>query len=529
MKQQALPLEQEPQARPRDVELPVGWCWGTIPDLVGREGVFVDGDWVESKDQDPGGEVRLTQLADVGDGVFRDRSDRFLTGRKALELRCTLLEPQDLLVARMPDPLGRACLFPATSQPCCTVVDVCVVRPGSPGVDNRWLMHFINSPDFRARVAGLQAGSTRKRISRKNLATIEMPIPPLREQSVIAGVVDGHLSRLDAAVTGLQRVQANLKRYRASVLKEAVEGRLVPTEAELAKQEGRDYEHASVLLERILTERRRRWEEAELAKLEAKGSRPKDDKWKAKYEEPAAPDTSELPEGWCWAAMSSFCIAIGDVDHKMPKAQPEGVPYLSTKDFTEPDGIDLGGAKLISQEDYEQLCRKIRPERGDILLSRYGTVGEVRRVEHAGPLQAPYSIAILKLADPSVGPWLVLALRSQVLQSQMRRHTRATAQPDLGLAHIRELAVPMPPAAEMARILDVADDLVSIERNILESVGVQSARTARLRQSILKWAFEGKLVDQDPNDEPASALLERVRAERESATPAKKTRARREK
>ena len=82
----------------------------------------------------------------------------------------------------------------------------------------------------------------------------------------------------------------NLKRYRASVLKAAVEGRLVPTEAELARAEGRDYEPASVLLERILAERRRRWEEAELAKMKAKGKTPKGDRWRAKYKEPIPPD-----------------------------------------------------------------------------------------------------------------------------------------------------------------------------------------------------------------------------------------------
>ena len=84
----------------------------------------------------------------------------------------------------------------------------------------------------------------------------------------------------------LERVQRNLKRYRASVLKAAVEGRLVPTEAELARSEGRDYEPAPVLLERILAERRRRWEDAELAKMTAKGKAPRDDKWKETYRVP---------------------------------------------------------------------------------------------------------------------------------------------------------------------------------------------------------------------------------------------------
>ena len=93
---------------------------------------------------------------------------------------------------------------------------------------------------------------------------------PEAEQARIVESLDSYLTRLDAATEGLKRVEANLKRYRASVLKAAVEGHLVPTEAELAKKEKRTYEPASVLLERILKERRHRWEQFELAKLKAK-------------------------------------------------------------------------------------------------------------------------------------------------------------------------------------------------------------------------------------------------------------------
>lgn len=87
-------------------------------------GLFSDGDWVESKDQDPSGTVRLTQLADVGVGEFRDRSDRWLRTDQARDLRCTFLEPGDVLVARMPDPIGRACLAPRSIGTAVTVVDV---------------------------------------------------------------------------------------------------------------------------------------------------------------------------------------------------------------------------------------------------------------------------------------------------------------------------------------------------------------------------------------------------------------------
>jgi type I restriction enzyme S subunit len=216
-------------AVPSDL-LPSGWRNATLPELIGETGIFVDGDWIESKDQDPSGDVRLVQLADIGDGIYRDRSDRFLTSKKAEQLRCTVLQPGDMLVARMPDPLGRACIFPGDRRAAVTVVDVAVVRTSNPLVNSRWLMYCINSPQFRRAVASLQSGSTRMRISRKNLSKIVFPFPPRAAQDEIVSELEKQFSRLDEAVANLQRVKANLKRYKASVLKEAVEGRLVGTE-----------------------------------------------------------------------------------------------------------------------------------------------------------------------------------------------------------------------------------------------------------------------------------------------------------
>ena len=167
-------------------ELPAGWAWASIDDLVGSHGLFRDGDWVESKDQDPSGAVRLIQLADIGDGEFRNRSARFLTAAKAAELGCSYLREGDLLVARMPDPLGRACIFPLKGeQKFVTVVDICIVRFGHAQIDNRYFLYALNSPASRKRISDFQTGSTRKRISRGNLSTIEFPIPPLAPKHTV--------------------------------------------------------------------------------------------------------------------------------------------------------------------------------------------------------------------------------------------------------------------------------------------------------------------------------------------------------
>nr|WP_302475009.1 restriction endonuclease subunit S [Pseudomonas aeruginosa] len=159
-------------------------------EAISRSGLFSDGDWVESKDQDPEGDVRLIQLADIGVGEFIDKSNRFMTSKRADELRCSYLKAGDILVARMPDPIGRACIFPEDMGRCVTVVDICIVRPDSERIDNRWLMHLINSERFRNQIDRHVTGTTRQRISRGNLAGLEIPLPPLPEQKRIAAILD---------------------------------------------------------------------------------------------------------------------------------------------------------------------------------------------------------------------------------------------------------------------------------------------------------------------------------------------------
>lgn len=158
--------------------LPSGWAAAAIKDALRIESVMSDGDWVESKDQDPSGNIRLIQLADIGDGDFRNKSKRFMNLEAADRLNCTYLQKGDVLIARMPDPLGRACIFPGVGQESVTVVDVCLVRcsEGS-AVSSTILKHWINSPSVRNAIALQATGTTRKRITRKKLEALELPLP----------------------------------------------------------------------------------------------------------------------------------------------------------------------------------------------------------------------------------------------------------------------------------------------------------------------------------------------------------------
>jgi type I restriction enzyme S subunit len=169
--------------------------------------MIADGDWVESKDQDPNGQVRLTQLADVGDGEFRSRSDRWMNDEQALRLNVNYLQPGDLLMARMPDPLGRTCMVPENIGRAVTVVDVAIIRITRKDLNPKFVMWLLNSPGIRQQIEMLASGTTRRRITRKNLGTIDLPIPPIDEQNKIADAMEKQSSSLrrsllQAAFTG---------------------------------------------------------------------------------------------------------------------------------------------------------------------------------------------------------------------------------------------------------------------------------------------------------------------------------------
>lgn len=162
-----------------------------LGDLIKGNGLFKDGDWIESKDQDLNGDVRLIQLADIGIRNFINKSNRFMNYEKALELKCTFLEKGDILIARMPDPIGRCCEFPFEDiNKYVTVVDIAIFRNKNNDLNNRYLVHYINSDCFLNKVSSGVTGTTRQRISRKKLEDIQIPLPSLSEQKAIAEKLD---------------------------------------------------------------------------------------------------------------------------------------------------------------------------------------------------------------------------------------------------------------------------------------------------------------------------------------------------
>jgi type I restriction enzyme, S subunit len=218
-----------PQAAP--ASLPAGWAWVTLQTAVGEGGLIADGDWVETKDQDPTGNIRLLQLSDVGRGVFRNRSERFINEAAAARLGVTDVQTGDVLVSRLGDPPGDATLVPNLGQRAITSVDVCIVRPAAGAVSAEWLMWCCNSPRFRASVVQHQSGTTRKRISRSKLEQLCVPVPPLAQQRLLIDWIASQTARVARLEAAVEAGAHQLRALRRSILKAAFEGRLTRTDA----------------------------------------------------------------------------------------------------------------------------------------------------------------------------------------------------------------------------------------------------------------------------------------------------------
>lgn len=175
----------------------MGWPKYSIQSL---SEIFTDGDWIESKHQSSSG-IRLIQTGNIGEGVFKDRQDkaRYISKETFTKLKCFEVIPRDCLISRLPDPVGRACLIPKINGRAITSVDCTVVRFQLDKIEPRFFQYYSMSREYLQKVNSLTSGATRKRISRKNLGQVEIPLPELSEQKRIVAILDEAFADIDKA------------------------------------------------------------------------------------------------------------------------------------------------------------------------------------------------------------------------------------------------------------------------------------------------------------------------------------------
>lgn len=436
----------------------------TLAQLL-EDGLFVDGDWVETKDQDPNGQVRLIQLADIGDGVFRNRSSRFLTIEKANKLGCTFLQAGDVLVARMPEPLGRACIFPGVAQPAVTAVDVCILRPNPDRARPEWLVKAINSQGFRSSMQQYIRGTTRQRISRRNLGGLRLGVPPLDAQMKLAAEVDEIESTGQRASGHVATGRRAIERFREAVLGAACSGRLT---AEWRLRNPR------------------------FARGETAFENQRED----------VKRLIESPVEWVWRRLSDITEIRGGVQvgAKSKSDEPyREVPYLRVANVQR-GWLDLSEIKAILAS--ERKIAELRLEPGDMLFNEGGDrdklgrgwvwEGQIEECIHQN------HVFRARLRDKRMQPRFFSWYGNTVGASYFNDQGKQTVNlASLSVTKLGELPVPVPTVEEQAEIVRRIESLLSTADELLARIEVAERLINRSSQSVLAKAFRGGLVLSD--------------------------------
>ncbi len=390
------------------------------------------------------------------------------------------------------------------------------VIPDTLIANDRWLYYAFKVAIRQLGESAHAHGSTMTHINRLPFLAHRLPLPPMSEQLRIADRLDEVVSDFDSGVHELLTAQKKLKQYRQSLLKSAVDGSLTAQ----WRAQNPPTESGADLLARILRERRAQWEAAQLAKFNL-ASKPPPTDWQASYREPSGPSTHEstpLPVGWIWASAGQLLASLTSGSRDWAQFYGRGDCTFVMAQNVRPWRPDFTFRQAVDppQGDRDRLRSEIKVN--DLLVTIVGAnTGQSCRV--VGTLTSHFvcqSVALLRLVETDSSEFMNAVLNSP---AHGQRHFSAmnygAGRPHLSFEQLEMLLVPLPPLDEQQQIITLLND--QLESLTAQEAAIQQALklAAAQRQNILRAAFSGQLVPQDPNDEPASVLLARILAERD--------------
>ncbi len=488
------------------IELPKNWVWSRLCDIGKLSGGmtpsmnrsdFWDGDivWLSPKD------IKAHEVAD---------SELKISAIGLSETRLELYRPGCLFIVARSGILKRTFPVAINRVSAAANQDMKVLAPFLEGQERYLQIMFRGLTDFLLREL-VKTGTTVQSLKYAEFEHQPFPLPPQAEQYRIVAQVDELMAlcdRLEAArgtreavrdrlaAASLARLNTpdpetfqddarfalgampaltaradQIKQLRQTVLNLAVRGKLVPQE--------RTDEPASELLMDISKTRKKLY-------LEKKIPKPKQLPPVEGIELPFA-----VPSGWAWSRLGDLCYQVSDGPHFSPQyvAPEQGVPFLSTRNVR-PNGFDLSTIKYVSRADHEEFCKRIRPEKDDIIYTKGGTTGLAKVNDLDFEFSVWVHLAILRIEKKRLLPrYIEMALNSPHCYEQSQRYTQGISNFDLGLTRMIKITIPLPPLAEQIRIVAQVDELMALCDRLEASLTAASATRRRLLDALLTEAL----------------------------------------
>lgn len=401
---------------------------------LGHVATLTDGNWILKEDYSVSG-IRLLQIGDIGIAKFLDKSSKYVSENRVKELNCNVIDQtKDILISRMPDPVGRACISPSLPYPYIVAVDISILKPKNNIIDSSFLLLTLNSHQNFSNVLRYVSGSTRQRISRKNLEEIEILLPPKKEQEQIARI----LGSVDSTIEHLQQSIDLTQTIKKSMIKNLF-------------TKGVDHKKFKTI----------NWFFGKQIKI---------------------------PDNWDVKSCAEISTKILDGEHNSPPFSDHGIPYISSQHVK--SKISFKDCKYVSSDVYKKLIERCNPEFNDILITVKGTIGHCKRIDIKEDFCMDRNVGLIKPKPEQINSiYLEQILSSDIVQNQILFLLDSNVIPSLYLHRIKSIKLILPPLQEQEQITSIISKINS-KINFLES---KKIIYTKIKQGMTQKLLSGKL------------------------------------
>lgn len=514
--------------------LPKGWALTQIGDLFAtlEDGRTLHQGWSPQCERGPaesGDEWGVLKTTAIQPAAFHPAHNKRLPASLEARPHVEVREGDLLITCAGPRArCGIACLVRNTRPRLMLSGKMYRFRMPEQFVSPRYIEFYLQSKAAILDIDRMKTGGSDSglNLTHDRFRRLPIPLAPRPEQERIVAVIEEEFSRVDAGVALLELVSAKLEAYRIAVLNSAANGAL----SARWREQHPASETASELLQRILDERRWRWdgEQVQEWKDAAKAA---SRHWKSKYNEPLVPDTvglPPLPEGWCWTNLDAVIVDGPQNGLYLPSGlYGRGHSILRIDDFQ--NGWVRSRDELNNVEADDQQALAFALHRGDLVINRVNSMTHLGKclVVHQQLEGALFESNMMRarVAESMAARYVEIYLHSAIGRARLIKEAKwAVNQASINQTDVKRTLLPLPPVAEQEYIVGAVEDQLSVVQHLIGDAVNKRDVAQRLRQSILRQAFAGRLVPHDADNEPASILLERIAAERAGLKGTKLTR-----